>query len=568
MSPSGSELSHGLATQVHYKLVEKLAASERRFRELVERQRDAVFSCSPEGVLEYLSPVAKETLGLDPQDCIGGNLGDLLHEDCPQGPENLRRFLQGDSASDLPRLCLAAGDGSPRWIELRLTNSALNPLVGTLHDVTGIVRSEEERAKLHTQLIERNAELRAQAVSLSERTNVQAMLVRISQDFVQASTIDPGAMIDKALSRIGSFMRIDRARVFYLSDDGETMQRTHDWYATGMDPDLERERDLDVADIPWLIGQLRAGRAIHVPRVRDLPAEAFGELKSLQGVQSYVALPMTSQGELQGYIAFAAVREERSWEPELVSVLQLVGNMFQSARVRQRVEQLKGEFVASVSHELRTPLTSILGFAKTLARKPDLDLGTRREFVDIINEQSVRLQALIESLLEISRIESGKRELELEDLDLGEFVQSTCNPLQASADAEGIAFMVDIQSDMDHRTQVDTKRLQSVIENLVGNAIKFTPRGGKVLVKVSTEGDTQLVMVKDNGLGILPSEQELIFDRFYRIPHSGREIPGTGLGLAITKEIVALHGGLIRVDSAPGKGSTFTVSLPRKPVEA
>jgi signal transduction histidine kinase len=121
---------------------------------------------------------------------------------------------------------------------------------------------------------------------------------------------------------------------------------------------------------------------------------------------------------------------------------------------------------------------------------------------------------------------------------------------------------------MDHRTQVDTKRLRSVIENLVGNAIKFTPRGGKVLVKVSTEGDTQLVMVQDTGLGIPLNEHGQIFERFHRVRHSGREIPGTGLGLAITKEIVALHGGTIRLDSAPGKGSTFTVSLPRRPVEA
>ncbi|MAE46371.1 MAG: hypothetical protein CMJ86_05700 [Planctomycetes bacterium] len=527
-----------------------------------------VFSCTPEGVLEYLSPVAMEAFGLEPEGCTGRNLGDLLHEDCPQGPENLRRFLRGDSASDLPRLCLAAGDGSPRWIELRLTNSTQNPLVGTLHDVTEIVRIEEERAELDTQLIERNAELRAQAVSLSERTNVQAMLVRISQDFVQAHTIDTGAMIDKALSRIGSFMRIDRARVFYLSDDGQTMNRAHDWFATGMDPEVDRVRGLDVADISWLIAQLRAGRAIHIPRVCDLPAEAFGEKKALQGVQSYIALPMTSQGELQGYIAFAAVREERSWEPELVSVLQLVGNMFQSARVRQRVEQLKGEFVASVSHELRTPLTSILGFAQTLARKPDLDLGTRKEFVDIIKDQSVRLQTLIESLLEISRIESGNRELGLEDVDLGEFVQSTCSLLQASAAAGGIAFTVDIQSDTDHRTQVDIKRMRSVVENLVGNAIKFTPRDGTVLVKVSTEGDAHLVTVQDNGFGIPLTEHEQIFDRFYRVQQPGREIQGTGLGLAITKEIVESHGGTVQVKSAAGEGATFTVSLPRRPAQA
>ncbi|MDE0905722.1 MAG: PAS domain-containing protein, partial [Planctomycetota bacterium] len=296
MGASGVEHGHDLEAQVHYKLVEKLAASERRFRGLIEQQRDVVFSCSSEGVLEYLSPVAREVLDLDPESCLGKNLGELLHEDCPQGPEGLRGFLQGGSASDLPRLCLAVGDGSPRWVELRLTNRGLNPLVGTLHDVTEIVRNEEERAELHKQLIQRNDELSAQANSVSTLHRMQAMLTDISQEFMRNPSTDPGAMIVKALSRIGSFIGADRARVYYLSDDKKTWHGMYSWCVAGLKPDPEGGQGFSVDSFPWLLGALAEDRVVDVPRVSELPDEAVLEKELMKGVQSYLAVPMTFQG--------------------------------------------------------------------------------------------------------------------------------------------------------------------------------------------------------------------------------------------------------------------------------
>lgn len=565
---AGIEHGHEFETQAHYELVGKLAASERRFRGLMEQQCDVVFSCSSEGVLEYLSPVAREVLDLDPESCIGRNLGELLHEDCPQGPEGLRGFLKGGSASDLPRLCLAVGDGSPRWVELRLTNRGLNPLVGALHDVTEVVSNEEERADLYKQVLDRNAELTEEASSFSQLLRMQAMLTDISQEFMRNPSTDSGGMIVKALSRIGSFIGADRARVYYLSDDKSTWHGVYSWCAAGLKPDPEGGQGFSVDNFPWLLGALAEDRVVDVPRVSELPDEALLEKELMKGVQSYLAVPMTFQGELHGCLAFASVTGERAWDAKLLSALELAAGILQSARVRQRIEQLKADFVSSVSHELRTPLTSILGFSRALVCKPDLETATRQEFVGIINGQSLRLQSLIESLLEIAHIDSGHRDLELESLDLGEFVQTTCSPLEPSAVAGEVALEVDIQSGADHMTQVDTKRIRSVVENLVGNAIKFSPKGGNVQVRFSTEGDVHRIVVQDDGLGIPLSDQGHIFDRFYRVAHPDHEIQGTGLGLAITKDIVDLHGGTIQLASTLGVGSTFTVSLPRRPVEA
>ena len=238
--------------------------------------------------------------------------------------------------------------------------------------------------------------------------------------------------------------------------------------------------------------------------------------------------------------------------------------MFHGARDRERVERLKSEFIASVSHELRTPLTSILGFSRTLSSKTDIKEDTRQEFMEIIHSQSVRLQALIESLLEISRIESGIHELQLGDLDLEELVTATCAQLAEKATAGNVTLTVHIEPDIAYATQLDAGRMRSVIENLAGNAIKFTPKNGEVKIGLSVQGSNYELTISDTGFGIPANELDRIFERFYRIQHPGREIQGTGLGLAITREIVSLHGGSIQVESTVGKGSKFTVTLPRK----
>jgi two-component system phosphate regulon sensor histidine kinase PhoR len=229
---------------------------------------------------------------------------------------------------------------------------------------------------------------------------------------------------------------------------------------------------------------------------------------------------------------------------------------------RQReLDRMKTEFVSSVSHELRTPLTSIKAYAATILRDPNMPETTRREFLTIIDEESDLLKNLIEGLLEISRIESGSVKFAREPVDITAVIGQVLAGLQHFADKKNIQLKTDISNELG-QIQGDEGKIQSMVMNLVNNAIKFTPENGRVSVSARREGQELVIRVSDNGIGIPKEALPKIFERFFRVHQSGQGIPGTGLGLAIVKDIVNMHGGRIDVESELGKGSTFTVFLP------
>lgn len=227
----------------------------------------------------------------------------------------------------------------------------------------------------------------------------------------------------------------------------------------------------------------------------------------------------------------------------------------------REIEQMKSDFVSAVSHELRTPLTSIKGFTSTLLRKDDLPQELRTRFLNIINEESDRLIKLIEELLLISRIESGRVLLERAAVDINHLVNTVTAILLPGLNAKRHRFERDTPKDLP-KPVGDSRKIQMVLGNLLDNAIKFTPEHGRVALRAYAEDDCIVIQVQDSGPGIPRAELPRIFDRFYRVHRDGQQESGTGLGLFIVREMVNLHGGRIDVDSEPGQGATFTVRLP------
>lgn len=235
--------------------------------------------------------------------------------------------------------------------------------------------------------------------------------------------------------------------------------------------------------------------------------------------------------------------------------------IFQDVTREQEIDQMKSDFVAAVSHELRTPMTSIQGFVKTLLGKPNAKPALREHFLRIMDEEADRLMMLIEELLLIARIESGKVLLEREPVALGELARHVAAALEHVAQTKAIEFAVDIDSP-EPIVRGDAKKLHTVLHNLVDNALKFTPKEGWVHVHIRSEEDEALLEVADNGVGIPQEAREKIFDRFYRVHRENEVVSGTGLGLFIVHEMVKLHGGRIEVESEPGNGSVFRVYVP------
>jgi signal transduction histidine kinase len=231
----------------------------------------------------------------------------------------------------------------------------------------------------------------------------------------------------------------------------------------------------------------------------------------------------------------------------------------------ERADRLKSEFLASMSHELRTPLHTIIGFSELLAEEIQGPLNEKqRRFVGHIHRDSKHLLELINDVLDLSKIESGKVELRRELFEGAAEVAQVVESVRPAAETKGIELQTQIEGKWN--LDGDKVRFREVLFNLLSNAVKFTPSGGRITVAAAESDQPEFCCfsVEDTGVGIAAGEEESIFDKFYQVGSTTKGVrEGTGLGLTITRHIVELHGGRIWVESELGKGSRFTFTMPR-----
>ena len=232
------------------------------------------------------------------------------------------------------------------------------------------------------------------------------------------------------------------------------------------------------------------------------------------------------------------------------------------SREAEQANRLKSEFLASMSHELRTPLHTIIGFSELLTEQLEGPLNPKQQrFVGHILQDARHLLELINQVLDISKIESGRLELRRESFDFGQCIEEVLAGIRHHAATKNI--VMENQNNFHSALYADRLRVKEILYNLLSNAVKFTPAGGRVWVESVRAGDVLEVSVCDTGVGISEKEHSAIFDKFYQAGdprEGGRE--GTGLGLPITRHLVELHGGAISVESRPGQGSRFRVTFP------
>lgn len=227
----------------------------------------------------------------------------------------------------------------------------------------------------------------------------------------------------------------------------------------------------------------------------------------------------------------------------------------------QRIDKMRADFVANASHELKTPITAIRGFAETLIEDDTIDRAIQQRFMRKIHGQSIRLSALVSDLLALSRLESNDEAYNTL-VDLQQVVQRVCANLQAVAQTQQVTLELQTK-DGPMMLLGDDNALGQMATNLIDNAIKYTAAKGTVTVALTVTEGVAVLAVKDNGLGIDESDQERIFERFYRVDKArSQSLGGTGLGLAIVKHIVQSHKGLLQLNSKLNQGSTFTIKIP------
>jgi signal transduction histidine kinase len=237
-----------------------------------------------------------------------------------------------------------------------------------------------------------------------------------------------------------------------------------------------------------------------------------------------------------------------------------LGRLYQQLEATSRH---KSEFLANMSHELRTPLNSVIGFSEVLRDQMFGELNAKQaQYVEVILSSGRHLLSLINDVLDLSKIEAGRLELETAHFDLATALQDTITLVSDRAARHGISLSLSVDGDIGAIT-ADERKVKQVLLNLLSNGIKFTPEGGRVEVTAARSDGQVEIAVSDTGIGIAPEDQEVIFEEFRQVGSDyARKREGTGLGLTLAKRFVGLHGGRIWVASEVGKGSTFTFTIP------
>ena len=346
---------------------------------------------------------------------------------------------------------------------------------------------------------------------------------------------------------------------------------------------------------PIALPLLKKGKFVIVNReMRKIEHEEA--LSEIFKSESFLTVPIVAKDEAVGFILMgntSSYSRVTEGDAELLSVLasqigtaientRLYTELFNShqdleRRVKERTQELarlneeltrlnkvKSDFVSAVSHELRTPLTSIKGYASILmtGKLGDVPLA-QKERLEKIDKHSNNLTRLVNNLLDISRIESGKIQMELKEISIKEMLNSVVDIIEPQVKEKNISLKINIKTKSD-KIKADPGQLERVFINLVGNAVKFTPQKGKITVYCQDRKDLVEFSVEDTGMGIPRDDVKNVFEEFFRSDNAlDQKVKGTGLGLSLVKKIIEAHRGKIWVQSELGKGTRFTFTIPK-----
>ena len=442
----------------------------------------------------------------------------------------------------------------------RQTNAFTPRQVALLETFASQATIAIENARLFSELQQRTGEL---ARSVEQLT----ALGEVSQTVT--STLDAQRVLDAVVAHATELSGSDGGAVYEYD---EATERLHLRAANSFDAELVAAMRAN----PLRVGEGATGRAVAIRQPVSVPDmsvagayESGVRAAALQaGLRAFLAVPLLREEQIVGGLVLGR-RTPGDYPPETVRLLQTFAAQsalaLQNARLFSQLDQAsrhKSEFLANMSHELRTPLNAIIGFTEVLLERYFGEVNEKQdEYLRDVLSSGQHLLSLINDILDLSKVEAGRMELELSTFALQPVLEAGLVMVKERAQKQGVQLGLDVADDTG-RVEADERKVKQVLFNLLSNAVKFTPSGGRVDVKTWREDGRVYLAVRDTGVGVPPEEQGRVFEEFGQARAGRRQGEGTGLGLSLVKRFAELHGGSVALESRVGEGSTFTVSLP------
>jgi signal transduction histidine kinase len=424
-----------------------------------------------------------------------------------------------------------------------------------------------ENVRLFTALQQRTGELTRSVEQLTALAEVGRAV---------SSTLDLETVLSSIVSRAVDLSGLDGGVVFEYDEDTEEFLHRVATEAGGAL--AEARRATRVRKGEGVVGQ--TALTLEPAQVPDItvPGAYESRLRANlieSGVRAVLAVPMVFEGQLIGCLVVSRNRPGefpvetvelfRTFAVQSALAIQNA-RLFQELAVKSReleaASQHKSEFLANMSHELRTPLNAIIGFSEVLSERMFGELNEKQdEYLKDIHASGQHLLSLINDILDLSKIEAGRMELEVTDFDLPATIDNALVLVRERASRRGVTLHQAVDPRLG-QIRGDERKIKQVLLNLLSNALKFTPEGGRIDVRAGLGEGVAEVSVADTGVGIAPEDQEAIFEEFKQVGTAAKKVEGTGLGLALSRKFIELHGGRIGVKSQVGSGSTFTFTVP------